>query len=300
MTPKLSLASVVVLVITVFTASTPAQVHAQISVVDDTGNTISLASPATRIVSLAPHATELVFAAGGGAKLVGVSAYSDFPAEAKYLPSVGGSGQLDIEAIASLKPDLIIAWASGNHPRQLARLRRLGLTVFESEPRSLEMIASTMERLGTLVGSNQGHLQAASFRRDLYALQQRYADKSPVTVFYQIWSTPLMTLNDTHVISQAIKLCGGVNSFGQLKPLVPTVSREAVVMANPDMLISSDENAEMPTHWQRYKHIKFVKNADFYRIDGSVMNRAGPRIVGATATLCEKIDQVRAKKSGLK
>nr|NDG06833.1 cobalamin-binding protein [Oxalobacteraceae bacterium] len=99
---------------------------------------------------------------------------------------------------------------------------------------------------------------------------------------------------------QAIKLCGGVNSFGQLKPLVPTVSREAVVMANPDMLISSDENAEVPTHWQRYKHIKFVKNADFYRIDGSVMNRAGPRMVGATATLCEKIDQVRAKKSGLK
>ena len=275
------------------TASTTTS--ATVSVVDDSGNTVTLTAPAQRIVSLAPHATELLFAAGAGNQVVGVSEYSDFPAAAKQLPSVGGSGQLDIERIASLKPDLIVAWSSGNNRRQLARLRKLGLTVFESEPRNFEAIANSLERLGALVGRDEGRLHAQQFRQQVQTLEQHYAGRSPVTVFYQIWSAPLMTLNDAHIVSQAIKLCGGVNVFGQLKPLVPTISREAVLTANPDVIIVSDEKGNGLERWRSFKRMQAVASGNLMTIDGGIMNRAGPRVIEATRTLCEQIDDARKR-----
>ena len=284
-------AAAIVFVLTSVSTTTSATV----SVMDDRGNTVTLAAPAQRIVSLAPHATELLFAAGAGKQVIGVSEHSDFPTEAKNLPSVGGNGQLDVERILTLKPDLVVAWASGNNPRQLARLRKLGLTVFESEPRSFESIASSLERLGVLVGRDEGRLQAQQFRQQVQTLQQHYAGRSPVAVFYQIWSTPLMTLNDTHIVSHAVKLCGGINIFGRLKPLVPTISREAVLTANPDMIIVSDEKGNGLERWRSFKHMHAVANGNLMTIDGGLMNRAGPRAIEATRTLCEQIDHARER-----
>ena len=284
-------AAAIVFVLTSVSTTTSATV----SVMDDSGNTVTLAAPAQRIVSLAPHATELLFAAGAGNQVVGVSEYSDFPAAAKQLPSVGGSGQLDIERIASLKPDLIVAWSSGNNRRQLARLRKLGLTVFESEPRNFEAIADSLERLGALVGRDEGRLHAQQFRQQVQTLEQHYAGRSPVTVFYQIWSAPLMTLNDAHIVSQAIKLCGGVNVFGQLKPLVPTISSEAVLTANPDVIIVSDEKGKGLERWRSFKRMQAVASGNLMAIDGGIMNRAGPRVIEATRTLCKQIDDARKR-----
>ncbi len=288
-----SLRMIVVAAIGLTVSSISPSALADVSVVDDGGHIIRLAAPAQRVVSLAPHATELLFAAGAGSKVVGVSAFSDFPIEAKNLPSVGGSGQLDLERIISLKPDLIIAWKSGNNARQLRRLRQLGLVVFESEPRSFEMVASSLERLGTLVGSDQGKTAARRFRERWLGLQQQYAEQSPVTVFYQIWSSPLMTLNDTHMVSQAIKLCGGINIFGHLKPLVPTVSREAVLNADPDMIITSSEKRREAESWRALNTMKAVQQNNLFTLDSHVLNRAGPRLVDATRTLCETIAQAR-------
>ena len=270
-------------------------VSATVSVLDDSGNTVRLAAPAQRIVSLSPHATELLFAAGAGQQVVGVSEYSDFPAAAKQLPSVGGSGQLDIERIVSLKPDLIVAWGSGNNRRQLERLRKLGLNVFESEPRSFEAIADSLDRLGVLVGRDEGRLQAQQFRQQVKTLEKQYAGRSPITVFYQIWSAPLMTLNDAHIVSHAIKLCGGVNVFGQLKPLAPTISREAVLTANPDMIIVSDEKGNGLERWRSFKRMQAVVSGNLMTIDGGMMNRAGPRVMEATRTLCEQVDDARKR-----
>lgn len=295
MTTLSSLRSLFAAAIVFVSTSVSNAASATVAVVDDSGNTVTLAAPAQRIVSLAPHATELLFATGAGKQLVGVSEYSDFPAAAKQLPSVGGSGQLDIERIVSLKPDLIVAWGSGNNQRQLARLRKLGLTVFESEPRSFEAIANSLERLSTLVGRDEGRIQAQRFRQQLQTLRQHYAGRSPVTVFYQIWSTPIMTLNDTHIVSQAIKLCGGVNVFGQLKPLVPTISREAVLTANPDVIIASDEKRNGLERWRSFKHMQAVANGNLMTVDGGVMNRAGPRVMEATRALCEQIDDARKR-----
>ncbi len=266
---------------------------AAVSVVDDSGRTITLPSPAIRIVSLAPHATELLFAAGAGSRIVGASEFSDHPQAAKRIPSVGGSMQLDLERIVALKPDLIIAWKSGNSARQLTRLRALGLKVFDSEPRGFADIASSLERLGTLVGSDQGRAQAAKFRATVETLRQRHAALAPVKVFYQIWPSPLMTLNDAHFVSEAIRVCGGVNVFGALRPLAPTISRESVLKADPDVIFLSDEKDAAFDRWREFPQLKAVRHSKLFRIDGTAMNRPGPRLADATITLCERIDDAR-------
>ncbi len=269
--------------------------HAEISVIDDSGRRVTLPAPAKRIVSLAPHATELLFVAGAGKKVIGVSSGSDYPSEASHLPSTGNSSRLDIERITLLKPDLILAWSSGNNPRQIAQLRKQGYAVFESEPRRFEDIATTLERLTALTGSTHGSNAAADFRRSQALIGDRYQRRTPVTVFYQIWPSPLMTLNGQHLVSQALNLCGATNVFGSLPQLAPTVSREAVVSANPDAILISDESGDFE-RWTNLTSLKAVRQQHLFKVNGKLLNRPTPRMLTAVSDLCEQIDTVRRRK----
>jgi len=266
--------------------------NAEISVIDDSGHRVILSAPAQRIVSLAPHATELLFDAGAGKKIIGVSSGSDYPAQALQLPSAGNSARLDMERITLLKPDLIVAWASGNNPRQIAQLRKQGYAVFESEPRRFEDIATTLDRLATLTGSTQGRDAAADFRQALVVLSKRYQGRTPVSVFYQIWPSPLMTLNGQHLVSQALTLCGATNVFGGLTQLAPTVSREAVVSVNPDAILVSDETDGFE-RWNKLASLKAVRQQHLFKVNGKQLNRPTPRMLAAMSDLCEQIDIVR-------
>ena len=264
-----------------------------ISVTDDGGKRIALPSPATRIVSLAPHATELLYAAGAGAAVVGVSAWSDYPPQAQKLPIVADGTRLDLERIIDLKPDLVVAWKSGSSARQVARLRKLGLTVFESEPRNFEDIARSLERLSMLAGTPEGKLAATSFREGLHQLRRHYSGRKKVSVFYQIWPSPLMTLNGSHMVSDALHLCGATNVFARLPQLAPTVSAEAVVSADPDAIIITDERSTALDRWRSFSQLRAVKHDNLFSVNGTLMNRAGPRILDGTAQLCERIDTAR-------
>ena len=276
-------------------AAIQAQAVQPILVKDDLGHTVRLATPAQRILSLAPHTTELLFAAGAGDRVLGVSAFSDFPAQAQQLASIGSSTQLDIERIVALKPDLIIAWKSGNNAKQIAQLRALGVPVFESEPHTLEDIATSLSRLGELAGTPQGSQAANNFRKQQQALRVRYANRTPVRVFYQIWPSPLMTLNDQHIVADALRLCGAQNIFGSLPQLAPTVSREAVLAAQPEAIFASDERAETWDRWKTWPQLPAVRLGNLYRVDGAIMNRAGPRMLDATEGLCSQIQEARQR-----
>ncbi|MEE9422977.1 MAG: helical backbone metal receptor, partial [Gammaproteobacteria bacterium] len=185
-----------------------------IRVVDDTGKTIVLEETAKRIISLAPHVTELLFAAGAGEQVIAVSAYSNYPQQAQDLPVISAGTGLDIERIIALQPDLVIAWKSGNPATQVTQLEQLGLQVFYSEPREVDAIAVTLQRFGLLSGHvNQANVAASEFREQVAALRSDFKNKKPVSVFYQVWQKPLMTINGQHMISHWLTLCSGVNIF---------------------------------------------------------------------------------------
>lgn len=271
---------------------------AAIAVVDDANHTVTLAKPARRIVTLAPHAAELVHAAGAGAFLAGVSDYSSFPPEVKRIPSVGGVAALDLERVVALKPDLVVVWSSGNSAAQISKLRSLGIPVFESEPRSFDAIASSLERLAQLAGTDAtGRAAAASFRDRLQKIEATYRDRPRVTVFYQIWRTPLMTLNGAHLVSTAIALCGGQNIFAQLPQLAPVVSTEAVLKSNPEVIITSSEaRDDQFSGWRRFPSLAAVANDNLFQLDGELMNRASPRVLDGTEALCKLLDTARGKR----
>lgn len=269
-----------------------------ISVVDDANRTVTLASHARRIVSLAPHATEMLFAAGAGSRIVGVTEFSDFPPEARRIPSVGSGLSLDLERIIQLKPDLIVGWNNGSAATQLARLESLGIPVFKTEPYDFPSIATAIERLAQLTGTEEtGRATADTFRARLRTLQDTYQQRRKIAVFYQIWRTPLMTLNGKHLVSSALELCGGTNIFASLPQLAPTVSVEAVLKANPEAIIASTgEQDDVLAIWLRFPSLKATARGNLMTVDGNLLNRSGPRILDGTEALCKQIDTARSKK----
>ena len=271
--------------------------HAAISVVDDNGVTIHLSSPAQRIISLAPHATELLFAAGAGKSVIAVTAWSDYPAQVKNIPSVGSATELDVERIIKLHHDLVVAWKNGNKPRQIAYLRKFGIHVFESEPKTLDDIANSINKLATLAGTEKiGQQQALSFQQKIFTLKNKYQHASEVKYFYQIWQNPLMTLNGDHLISQALKICGGKNIFSELIPTAPTVNSENVIQRNPEVIFMSSEEKNTASLWQRFPNMTAVSRNNLFTFNGSIMNRAGPRMAEATEQLCEKLELARQRR----
>ena len=268
-----------------------------VQVSDDSGATITLARPAQRIVSLAPHLTELLFAAGAGAAVAGVGAYSDFPEAAKALPGVGDSAMLDLERIVALKPDLLVVWRDGNSPQQLQRLATLGIPVYASQLGTLADIAATLRRLGRLAGTEAAaNARADRFEAELRALRERYAGRPPLKVFYQIWHRPLLTINRRHLISEGLALCGAQNVFGTLAPLTPTVSEEAVVEADPDAIVTGGGGRDGPDpldSWRRFGQLKATRHGALLVVDSDTLHRSSDRIVEGIRGLCEQLDGVR-------
>lgn len=274
----------------------PVQASA-VAVSDALGYRVELAHSAMRIISLAPHATEMLYAAGAGDQLVAVVDYSDYPPVARKLPHVGGYSRLDMEAILALKPDLVVAWSSGNPQDQLARLRQLGIPLYITEPRKLDDIPHDILQLGRLTGhETQAEAAAKALRQRFQVLRTRYSGRRPVRVFYQIWSDPLMTVNGEHLISEVIRLCGGINIFAEQSALAPRVGLEAVLAGQPDAIVASGMAAQRPEwldDWRHWASLPAVRYNALYSIDPDLIQRQGPRIVEGATRMCRDLDETR-------
>jgi iron complex transport system substrate-binding protein len=278
----------------------PVRADHPVRALDDAGHEVVLEAPARRIVSLAPHLTELLYAAGAGDRVVGTSEFSDYPAAARDIPRIGGGGGLDIEAIIALQPDLVVAWQSGNPDGQLERLQSLGMTLFLSEPRQLLDVPGTLVRLGRLAGSEQAAQAAAhAFVSRYRELLRRYSRRPPVAVFYQVWKQPLMTVNGKHLISDVIRLCGGRNVFSELPALAPQIDIEAVLAADPAVIIvgtgGTSETAELQD-WNRWPVLMAVARGHLYGVQRELLVRHSPRILDGAEQLCRILDGVRSEK----
>ncbi|WP_371874401.1 cobalamin-binding protein [Duganella rivi] len=273
--------------------------HAAITVQDDAGNRVTLAKPAQRVISTAPHITELLFAAGGGERVVGAMNFSDYPEAAKRLPLIGSDAQIDMERVLALRPDLLVVWQTGNTERQLAQLKSLGIPIFYSEPKKLEEVATSLTRLGQLLGTDAAAQAAArDYRQKIARLTATYAQRPPVKVFYQIWEKPLFTLNGEHIASDAMRVCGGRNVFAGLKVTAPSVSTEAVLQENPEAIIGSERHDSQSgiNIWKPYKGMLAVQRDNLFMLDSERLVRATPRIADGIAVLCEKLDSARKRR----
>ncbi|WP_305075619.1 cobalamin-binding protein [Propionivibrio sp.] len=286
---------------TLVAALWPLLASAEVSVTDDTGATVALKQPARRIVTLAPHLAETLFAAGAGDRLVGTVDYSDYPDAAKKVPRVGGYSRVDLEAVIALKPDLIIAWYSGNAPANVEKLRGFGFPVYVSQPDRIEDVAREIERIGRLAGTSQAADAAAeNFRARLDGLRREYEKKARVRTFYQIWKQPLSTVGGRQIISSVIRLCGGENVFGDLQALAPVVSVEAVVSTDPEAIVASGMGEARPEwldDWKRWPAITAVARNNLFFVPPELIQRHTPRLLDGAEVLCRHLQSARDRRA---
>lgn len=273
--------------------------NAEVLVKDDYGNEVRLAAPAARIVSLSPHLTELLYAAGAGGRLVGALDFSDYPAEARALPRVGSDAGIDLEAVIALQPDLVVAWPNAGSLRAVNRLADLRLPVFRSEPRELDDIPRTLQRLGILAGTEkEAGRAAAAFRTRVRELERRYSKRPTVRVFYQVWDRPLLTVNGEHVISKVMRICGGENVFARLPLIAPEIDREAVLRADPQVIVASGSDGQRPAWldaWKAFPGLTAAAKGNLYAIAPELIQRHTPRLLDGAERLCGILDEVRTR-----
>lgn len=250
-----------------------------------------------RFISLAPHITELLYAVGAGDEIVGAVSYSDFPKEAEEIPRIGSYDRINYEEIIALQPTLIFGWESGNGKESLERLGELGLRVYSHEPRTLEDVGSSLKIFGELTQHiAQGEKQSQLFADRLEKLRREYSNRTPVSLFYQLWNEPNLTINDDHLISDVIRLCGGSNIFADAIPLVPKVGAETVVRRAPEVIVATGMTAERPAwldDWKQWSSIPAVKNNFLFSINPDWLHRHSPRILDGAEQMCGYLEKSR-------
>ncbi len=264
-----------------------------LEVQDDAGRQVRLEEPARRIVSLSPHVTELLYAAGAGNHLLAATAYSDYPPEARNLPRVGDAARLDRERLLSIRPDLVVAWPSGNQDRDLAWLHERGIPLYLSEPADLESIADNLLDLGHLAGTEDTAQRAAhAFLQGLQAVRTRYSGLGESLVFVQVWAQPLITVGAGHLILKVLDLCGGRTTFPELGTAAAGVSREAVIRANPQVILAVVAPNSMDdafARWRRWKHLRAIRSNRLIQVSGDYISRASPRILLGAERICGQL-----------
>jgi iron complex transport system substrate-binding protein len=266
---------------------------------DDDGRPALFGTPAVRVVTLAPSLTELVYAAGAGDKLVGVSAYSDFPLPARQLPQVADASGISWESLLALKPDLVLAWKGGTKQADITRLHTLGVNVFAIEVRQLSDVSRAMRAIGKLVGRPvPADGAAASFDWEIAQLRIENAKKIPLAVFVEISTKPLMTVNRDHVLSEVLAVCNGNNAFADSPTLVSEPSRELLLKRAPEVVVRAKSGDEKAADLLAYQGLQALKAKRVYGITADYAFRPGPRLLLATREICQSLDSARSSLAG--
>lgn len=249
-----------------------------------------------RIVTLAPNLAELVCAAGGCNRLVGVSAYTDFPPQATRVEQIGDAYSINLEAVLATQPDLVLAWNQATPPAVIARLRKLGLHVEVPQIHGLDDIGRVLRLLGLQLDTQAVADRAADrYHQRLARLRHRYANASRLRVFYQLGTAPAYTVNHASSVSAALALCGGDNVFADMPRISGPVSAEAVLAARPQVVFysQSENRSEINAYWARLPAVPAVRHHDLFAVDSDLLARASPRVLDGIAEVCHKLDRVR-------
>lgn len=272
-------------------------VAAGISLKDDLGRTVRLERPAQRIVTLAPFLTELVFSAGAGSRVVGVSAFSDYPPRARALPQVATAAGLSLEAIAALRPDLVLAWKDSVRPEEAERIARLGPAVFVAQGRTLSDVPRLLGAIGSLTGEDT-RAMAREYDAKLERVRRRYAARAPLRVFLEIWDRPLTTISGRHFMNEALAVCHAANVFADLPGVAPEVSWEELYARDPDVIVgigSAPTAASFRANWRSHATLSAVRGGRLVFVPPDRLQRPTVRTPDGIAQLCEALDGERPR-----
>jgi iron complex transport system substrate-binding protein len=286
---------------------TPAPAAAP-AVSDDTGQRVPLPRQPERIISLAPGATEMLFAAGLGDRIIATVDFSDEPAAAKRVPRIGDVTAVDMERLVALHPDVVVVWPGGGNPAQIEKIEQLGIPVYRQQVNRLADLPASVRRLGALaVDGAVAEKAAGALAAELARMEHEYGGGAHLAgaptagattvgtrpaVLLEVWNRPIYTVGGTHIMSDALTLCGVRNVFGDLKELGPVIDTEAVIARNPDIIVAAappGEAASWLAEWRRFGSLKAVQTGRLVPFEDQRLSRLGPSVVPATEALCKAL-----------
>lgn len=279
-----------------------AQAAGRHCVVDMSERSVCLNTRTPKIISLSPGSTELLFAAGAGDRVMAVDQHSDYPPAVAKLPRVGGYPNINVEAIVGMKPDLVVIWKGGDSPKVINQLELLGINTFHVNAVSFAGIEQALLGLGEIAGTPEpAKKTAATFHQRLARMRQQYSEQAPVSVFFEIWRTPLMTVGNGLTINDVITLCGGRNIYGDLAERTPAVGIESLISHNPQVIIGSDPQGDTPQtrqelldYWSQWQNLQAVQNRRLFSVPSDLIARPTPRVLDGAEIICRQLQAVRA------
>lgn len=250
-----------------------------------------------RIIALAPHIVESLYAIGAGDQIIGTTDHADYPEQAKAIPRVGNYARLQIEKILQMRPDVVIAWKTGNPSDDLQRLAQYKINVVYSNPATLEGVADELVLLGELTGrSSVANAQANAYLEALHTLRNTYSQATPVDVFYELWARPLRSVAGNAWPQQQLALCGAHNLFETATDDYPQVSLEKVVSLKPKVIIQPTSHSGASPDWldwSQWPELPAVANQFIFHPDADKVHRMTTRMLGEVQVMCESIQQAR-------
>ncbi|MES0278978.1 MAG: cobalamin-binding protein [Dehalococcoidales bacterium] len=266
---------------------------------DYAGRQVTLQAEPQKIISLAPSNTEIIYALGLEDRLMGVTTFCDYPAAALDKPKIGGFNTVELEQVVQIQPDLILA-ANIHIAEVVPQLESLGLTVFVVNPRGVAEIKDAILEIGRLTSSlDEAYQLVIEMENRIAAItditSNMTAEQKPM-VFYIIWHEPLMTVGPDTNIHELIGLAGGVSVAGDLGGGYPTMSLEALIAANPQVIIAGSgmgEGASLPYLFalseERLAGVDALLYDHVYEVNTDLVGRAGPRIVDGLEAMAKLI-----------
>ncbi|MCY1537551.1 Vitamin B12-binding protein [compost metagenome] len=245
-----------------------------------------------RVVSLAPSLSEIVVELDAADLLVGVLDGGERPAALAHLPSVGRYGQLELESLLKLQPDLVLLWPDSISSAQRQQLERFGIPLLVTEPRNLAHLAEQFAEIAKRLGrAEQGQRLRLRFSKRLAELGARYRRERPLRVFYQIWDKPLYTIGGQQIISDALRVCGAENVFADLALPAPQVSVEAVLQRDPEVVLAGT-SAQLDA-WRIWPRLSAVAQEQLWQVPDKGLERPSFQMLAATERLCELLSNAQ-------
>ncbi len=286
---RLGLLAAACLIAAAITAALLAQVRQPITVIDDLGRTVTMNTPARRIVSLAPSITECLFEIGAGDQVAGVTDYCTAPEAARSKPRVGGMVNPSMEAIVNLQPDLVLISMEGNLKEDMLRLTGLQIPVFVTNPRTLQGIRTSIVQLGRLLGRETA---AADVVRRMQAREDSLRAAVPpakVDVLLAVSIRPLMVAGKGTFLHELLEAAGARNLGALARGTYPTLSREMVLRYDPSVLLllsdTGADSATLRTMFAEWPHLSAVRSGRVHMLNADLFSRPGPRAEEGLALL---------------
>lgn len=251
------------------------------SATDDLGRQVVINKPIGRIVSLAPSTTEMIFAAGAGERVVGVTTYCTFPEAARSIEKIGDTQTPNIERIVGLKPDVVFVSTASQLEPFMRTLEEQTIAVYVLDPKGVDDVIQKLRVLGELMGTEStAEPLAAELERRVTAVKAKTVDLPRPKVFVQISKDPLFTIGADSFITNLIETAGGESVTKDIPSAYPKLSKETAAAMSPEVIILSDSEEDREPN-EVFARSAAVRDGQVYRINADIISRPGPRLVDA-------------------